>query len=65
MDVIRREADPHKRKALWDEVNPALLRVRAGHSLRRHLRPARDEASLKGFNEGMAFPRFSNVWLEE
>jgi peptide/nickel transport system substrate-binding protein len=65
MDAIRRESDPHKRKALWDEVNKRFYEyvpaIRYGDIF--GLRAM--QTSVKGFNEGMAFPRFYNVWLEK
>ena len=64
MDALRREADPKKRLALWDEIHQLFYErvpvIRYGDLL--GLRAM--QAYVKGFNEGMAFPRFHNVWLD-
>jgi peptide/nickel transport system substrate-binding protein len=64
MDAIRRETDPKKRMALWEEVHKLFYErvpvLRFGDLL--GLRAM--QTHLKGFNESMAFPRFYNVWLE-
>jgi peptide/nickel transport system substrate-binding protein len=65
MDQIRKESDPAKRKAVWDEVQKRfyeyvpVLRLGDVFGFRAM------QASVKGFNEGMSFPRFYNVWLEK
>ena len=65
MDLIRRESDPRRRKALWDEVNKRFYEyvpvIRYGDVFGFRAM----QASVKGFNEGMSFYRFYNVWLEK
>src|SRR4030095_13573664 len=65
MDAIRKEPDPAKRKALWEEVNRTFYErvpvIRYGDLF--GLRAM--QATVKGFNEKMAFPRFYNVWLDK
>jgi len=65
MDAIRRESDPKKRKALWDEVNRRFYEyvpaIRYGDIFGFRAM----QAYVKGFNENMSFPRFYNVWLDK
>jgi peptide/nickel transport system substrate-binding protein len=65
MDVIRRESDPKKRQAVWEEVQKLFYEkvpvLRYGDLFGFRAM----SASLKGFNEGMTFPRFHNVWLDK
>jgi peptide/nickel transport system substrate-binding protein len=65
MDAIRVEPDPRKRKALWDEVNKRFYEyvpvIRYGDVFGFRAM----QATVKGFNEGMSFPRFYNVWLDK
>jgi peptide/nickel transport system substrate-binding protein len=65
MDAIRVESDPGKRKALWDEVNKRFYEyvpvIRYGDVFGFRAM----QATVKGFNEGMTFPRFYNVWLDK
>jgi peptide/nickel transport system substrate-binding protein len=65
MDAIRKEPDPAKRKALWEEVHRTFYErvpvIRYGDLF--GLRAM--QATVKGFNEKMAFPRFYNVWLDK
>lgn len=64
MDAIRREADPAKRRAIWDEVHRLFYErvpvLRYGDLFGFRAM----QASLKGFNEGMSFPRFHDVWID-
>jgi len=65
MDAIRKEPDPTKRKVLWEEVHRTFYErvpvIRYGDLF--GLRAM--QASVKGYNEKMAFPRFYNVWLDK
>src|SRR6266581_2329582 len=65
MDAIRKEPDPKKRMALWEEVHRVFYErvpvIRYGDLF--GLRAM--QASVKGYNEKMAFPRFYNVWLDK
>jgi len=65
MDAIRKEPDPKKRKALWEDVHRVFYErvpvIRYGDLF--GLRAM--QASVKGYNEKMAFPRFYNVWLDK
>jgi len=65
MDAIRRESDPRRRKALWDEVNKRFYEyvpvIRYGDVFGFRAM----QATVKGFTEGMSFPRFYNVWLDK
>src|SRR6266567_3337752 len=65
MDAIRKEPDPKKRMALWEEVHRVFYErvpvIRYGDLF--GLRAM--QAYVKGYNEKMAFPRFYNVWLDK
>jgi len=65
MDAIRRESDPAKRKALWDEVQKRFYEyvpaIRYGDIFGFRAM----QTYVKGFNETMSFPRFYNVWLDK
>ena len=65
MDAIRSEPDARKRKALWDEVNKRFYEyvpvIRYGDVFGFRAM----QATVKGFNEGMSFPRFYNVWMDK
>ena len=56
---------PRKRKALWNEVNKRFYEyvpvIRYGDVFGFRAM----QATVKGFNEGMTFPRFYNVWLDK
>jgi peptide/nickel transport system substrate-binding protein len=65
MDVIRKEPDPAKRKAQWEEVQKRFYEyvpaIRYGDIFGFRAM----QTSVKGFNENMSFYRFYNVWLEK
>ena len=65
MDVIRKEPDPAKRKAQWDEVQKRFYEyvpaIRYGDIFGFRAM----QTSVKGFNENMSFYRFYNVWLDK
>jgi peptide/nickel transport system substrate-binding protein len=65
MDAIRKESDPAKRKAQWDEVQKRFYEyvpaIRYGDIFGFRAM----QAYVKGFNENMTFPRFYNVWLDK
>ena len=60
-----RETDYKKRLALWEQMHKVFYEkvpvIRYGDLF--GLRAM--QATVKGFNEKMAFPRFYNVWLDK
>ncbi len=75
MDLRRGDPEAHGRhperagraeaKALWDEVNKRFYEyvpaIRDGDVFGFRAM----QTTVKGFNEGMSFPRFYNVWLDK
>jgi peptide/nickel transport system substrate-binding protein len=64
MDALRREADPAKRRATWEEIQKRFYEyvpaIRYGDIFGFRAM----QAYVKGY-ENMTFPRFNNVWLEK
>ena len=56
MDAIRKEPDPTKRKALWEEVHRTLLRAGARDPLRRPVRAPRDAGLRQGLQREDGLP---------
>jgi peptide/nickel transport system substrate-binding protein len=65
LDAIRRETDPAKRRAIWEEIHKRFYEyvpaIRYGDIFAFRAM----QASVKGFNENMTFYRFYNVWLDK
>ncbi|PYM62235.1 MAG: peptide ABC transporter substrate-binding protein, partial [Candidatus Rokuibacteriota bacterium] len=65
MDAIRKDSDPARRKALWDEVQKRFYEYAPAIRYGDIFGFRAMQAYVKGFNENMTFPRFYNVWLDK